>query len=51
VSDVLSAWVADLSRELGVDAPVDIRLLLDVARDAAHNVDRPVAPLTTFVLG
>ncbi len=25
--------------------------LLDVARDAAHGVARPAAPLTTFLLG
>jgi uncharacterized protein YbjT (DUF2867 family) len=35
-----------------VDIPeVDAQLLLDVARDAAHAVDRPAAPITTFLLG
>ena len=28
-----------------------IAALLDVARDAAHGVARPAAPLTTFVVG
>ncbi|HZC27233.1 MAG TPA: DUF6457 domain-containing protein [Actinopolymorphaceae bacterium] len=34
--------------------PVDgdlINLVLDLARDAAHAVDRPAAPLTTFLVG
>jgi hypothetical protein len=30
---------------------VDVDLLLDVARDAAHNVTRPAAPVTTYLLG
>ncbi|WP_304046266.1 DUF6457 domain-containing protein [Jatrophihabitans endophyticus] len=48
----LDAWVADLAAELGVDAAaVDRTLLLDVARDAAHQVARPAAPLTTFLVG
>ena len=28
-----------------------VQLLLDLARDAAHGVARPAAPLGTFVLG
>jgi hypothetical protein len=48
---VLDEWVATLAAELGVPADIDIKLLLDVARDAAHHVDRPAAPLTTFLVG
>ena len=33
---------------LGEDA---VAVLLDLARDAAHGVARPAAPLATFVLG
>ena len=33
---------------LGEDA---VTVLLDLARDAAHGVARPAAPLGTFVLG
>jgi len=51
----LQDWLDTLSRELGLtELPVDddlIRTLLDVARDAAHEVERVAAPLTTFLLG
>jgi hypothetical protein len=32
-------------------AATDVPLLLDVARDAAHGIARPAAPLTTFLVG
>jgi hypothetical protein len=49
---VLDDWVSALAAELDVDPTVvDVRHLLDVARDAAHRVDRPAAPLTTFLVG
>jgi hypothetical protein len=48
----LDDWVDTLATELGIDpAVVDRTLLLDVARDAAHQVARPAAPLTTFLVG
>ena len=48
----LDDWIARLAGELGVDAgAVDVEVLLAVARDAAHNVARPAAPLTTFLVG
>jgi Domain of unknown function (DUF6457) len=47
----LDDWVAALAAELGVELDVDVRSLLDLARVAAHSVDRPAAPLTTFVVG
>lgn len=48
----LDSWLDELSTALGVDrGAVDRDLLLDVARDAAHGVSRPSAPLTTFVVG
>jgi hypothetical protein len=50
--DTLAAWVAELAAALDVDpAALDRNLLLDVARDAAHAVARPAAPLTTFLVG
>jgi hypothetical protein len=52
MTDPLSSWVAELAAALDVDpAAVDRKLVLDVARDAAHGVARPAAPLTTFLVG
>lgn len=48
---MLDDWVTAVNDELGLAVDVDVRRLLDVARVAAHNVDRPAAPLTTFLLG
>ena len=49
---VLDAWAAELAAALGLeDLPIDIALVLDLARDAAHNIARPAAPLTTFLVG
>jgi len=44
-------WVDAVRGALDVDVAVDIDAILDVARDAAHNVDRPAAPVTTYLLG
>lgn len=49
---VLEGWIRALSAELGLpDELVPIGTLLDLARDAAHSVARPAAPLTTFLVG
>lgn len=48
---MLDEWAQALADELGVPYDADTATLLDVARDAAHNVDRPAAPLTTFLVG
>lgn len=48
----LGEWTETLAGRLGIDpALVDIRAVLDLARDAAHGVERPAAPLTTFIVG
>ena len=49
--NALQDWLATLLRELGLDDAVDIRLLLDLSREVAHAVERPAAPLTTYVVG
>jgi hypothetical protein len=50
--DVLASWVAELCAALEVDPEaLDRDVVLDLARDAAHNVARPAAPLTTFLVG
>lgn len=44
-------FVAELKGALGIELDVDNRLVLDVAREAAHLVERPAAPISTFLLG
>ena len=53
VVDAIDEWLATLLRalELPETVTVDRALLLDLARDAAHGVARPAAPLTTFLVG
>lgn len=48
---VLDEWISAVKDELGLDLDVDKGVLLDLARDAAHGVARPAAPLTTFLVG
>ncbi|NJQ08101.1 NTP transferase domain-containing protein [Streptomyces lonarensis] len=48
---VLEEWLAAVKAELDIDTDVDTGALLDAARDAAHGVTRPAAPLTTYLLG
>ncbi|MDJ0380747.1 NTP transferase domain-containing protein [Streptomyces sp. G-G2] len=48
---VLDEWITAVKNELGIDVAVDTKTLLDLARDAAHGVARPAAPLTTFLVG
>ncbi len=47
----MSLWITQLAAELGVDPPVEIADLLDATRNIAHNVSRPAAPLSLYVLG
>ncbi|MEU2389323.1 NTP transferase domain-containing protein [Streptomyces sp. NPDC007369] len=49
--NVLDQWITAAKAELGIDVDVDTKALLDLARDAAHGVARPAAPLTTFLVG
>ncbi|MFJ3922527.1 NTP transferase domain-containing protein [Streptomyces sp. NPDC090022] len=49
--NVLDEWITAVKNELGIDVDVDTKTLLDLARDAAHGVARPAAPLTTFLIG
>ncbi len=48
----LDEWVRAACAELGIassDAPVS--MVLDLARDVAHNTVRPAAPVTAYLLG
>jgi len=48
----LQTWIASACAELGLEqSVVDERVVLDLARDVAHRVDRPAAPVTAFLLG
>lgn len=47
----LDRWVSAVCAEFGLDPAVAADVVLDVARDVAHGVERPAAPLTTFLLG
>jgi hypothetical protein len=51
----LKPWLNALARELQTPggSPDDhtIRTVLALARDAAHEIERPAAPLTTFLVG
>ncbi|MEV4944405.1 NTP transferase domain-containing protein [Streptomyces sp. NPDC053755] len=49
--NVLDEWITAVKNELGIEIDVDTGVLLDLARDAAHGVARPAAPLTTFLVG
>jgi hypothetical protein len=46
----LDEWVTAVCEELSLDCP-DVRGVLDFARDVAHRVDRPAAPLTCLLVG
>lgn len=48
---MLDEWITAVKAELGIELDVDTAALLDLARDAAHGVARPAAPLTTFLIG
>ena len=48
----LEAWLAAAGPAVGVDpAEIPSGLVLDLARDVAHNVVRPGAPVTAYLLG
>lgn len=49
---VLEDWIEAACADLGLDrAVVNERAVLELARDVAHQVDRPAAPVTAFLLG
>ncbi len=49
---VLDDWVTAACAELGLDpAEVPVPTVLDLARDVAHQVLRPGAPVSAYLLG
>jgi hypothetical protein len=50
--NVLDAWVAAACAELNIPAEqAQTKAVLDLARDVAHNVVRPGAPVTAYLMG
>jgi Domain of unknown function (DUF6457) len=47
----LQDWTDLLCDELDIELDLDITQVLDLARDAAHAVERPAAPVTAFLVG
>lgn len=49
---VLDGWITAVRDELGLSTmPMSVDTVLDIARFAAHDVERPAAPVTTFLAG
>jgi hypothetical protein len=52
---ILEEWTAAVGAGLGLGpgplSTADTKAVLDLARDVAHAVDRPAAPLTAYLLG
>ncbi|WP_418276314.1 DUF6457 domain-containing protein [Isoptericola jiangsuensis] len=49
---VLARWVDAVETELGLPhGSIDVTEVLDLARDAAHHVARPAAPVTAYLVG
>ncbi|MFP5219032.1 MAG: DUF6457 domain-containing protein [Actinomycetes bacterium] len=47
----LQDWTDAVVEALDLPDRPDARLVLDLARDVAHGVERPAAPLTTYLAG
>jgi hypothetical protein len=48
----LDEWTTAACAELGLDrSDANVKLVLDLARDVAHNVVRPGAPVSAYLLG
>jgi hypothetical protein len=55
---VLEDWLQSAAAAAGIDdvpgellGPEAVTAVLDLARDAAHGVERPAAPLAAFAVG
>ena len=48
---ILDDWITAAKAELDLDLAVDVNELLDMTKVVAHNVARPAAPLTAFLVG
>lgn len=51
MSPELDQWVSQASNALSLSDDVDVEAILNVAKDVAHNVIRPAAPVSTYLMG
>ena len=52
MSSAIDRWVLAVSEDLGLSPnPADTRTILDMTKVVAHNVDRPAAPVTSYLVG
>jgi len=52
MSSAIDRWVTTVAEDLGLSAyPADTRTILDMTKVVAHNVDRPAAPVTSYLVG
>lgn len=54
-ANALTEWLTAVSQELGLEDAVEsdgiVDMVLDMTADVAHQVSRPGAPVTAFLLG
>ncbi len=48
---MMQGWIDAVRLDLNMTGELDVDVVLDVAKDVAHNVQRPAAPVTTYLLG
>jgi hypothetical protein len=49
--NAMDAWTSAVRAELGLPDDPQVRLVLQVAKDVAHGVLRPAAPVTAYLMG
>lgn len=49
--NTLDDWTRTVATELGLDTGYERDLILELTRTVAHEVARPAAPLTAFLVG
>ncbi len=47
----MDEWIEAVCLELGISCDLDTPVILDTAREVAHQVERRATPLTTYLMG